>query len=49
MNQKSGSSGEFEGKVALITGGARGIGKSIALALGNRGARLALNDVSESE
>ncbi|MGI0084599.1 MAG: SDR family NAD(P)-dependent oxidoreductase, partial [Nitrososphaerales archaeon] len=49
MNQKSDSGGEFEGKVALITGGARGIGKSIALALGNRGARLALNDVSESE
>ena len=37
---------EFEGRVALITGAAQGIGKGIALALGRSGATLALNDIS---
>jgi len=35
----------FKNKVCLITGSARGIGKAIALALGGRGAKVAISDV----
>ncbi len=36
---------EFDGKVAVVTGGARGIGRAIAAELGSAGASLALVDV----
>jgi NAD(P)-dependent dehydrogenase (short-subunit alcohol dehydrogenase family) len=38
------SAGEFAGKVALVGGGARGVGAAIALALAERGADVALLD-----
>ncbi|HEY1173508.1 MAG TPA: SDR family NAD(P)-dependent oxidoreductase [Verrucomicrobiae bacterium] len=36
------SSGKLNGKIAVITGGSRGLGKAMALALANEGAHLAL-------
>ncbi len=36
---------EVAGKVAVITGGASGVGRSLAFALGRRGAKIALGDV----
>jgi len=38
---------EFEGKVLLVTGAARGIGRAIALKLSSLGAKVAVNDVSK--
>jgi galactitol 2-dehydrogenase len=40
-------SGDFEGKVALVTGGATGIGQAIAGELGARGASVLIADVNE--
>lgn len=40
---------KFSGKVVLITGGTRGIGKSIALEFARKGAILALNYVNDDE
>lgn len=42
---RGGCRGVFEGKVALVTGAANGIGKNTALALGNAGAKVVAADV----
>ena len=42
-------SGTLAGKTALVTGGARGIGRAIATALADNGARVALADLQGAE
>ena len=38
----------FDGRVAVITGAARGLGRAYALLLGSRGARVVVNDTGTS-
>jgi 3-oxoacyl-[acyl-carrier protein] reductase len=40
---------QFEGKVAVVTGGSRGIGRAIALALGQAGARVVVTCTRQRE
>lgn len=40
---------QFEGKTAVVTGSARGLGKAIALKLASQGANIVLNDIPSSE
>jgi 3-oxoacyl-[acyl-carrier protein] reductase len=40
---------ELQGKVALITGAARGLGKAIALELASKGADIIINDIPQME
>lgn len=40
---------QFENRVAVITGGSRGIGKAVATALVEQGAKVVLGDVLEAE
>jgi len=42
-----GSNEDLKGKVAIVTGSARGIGRAIALALADRGADVVISDVLE--
>ena len=44
--KKGGSAPEFNGQVALVTGGASGIGKSIAKMLNSRGAAVVVLDIN---
>ncbi|MFZ8321277.1 SDR family NAD(P)-dependent oxidoreductase, partial [Staphylococcus aureus] len=39
---------KLDGKVALISGSGRGIGRSIALKLASEGARVVINDLDET-
>ena len=38
---------DFKDKVAVITGGASGVGRSLAFALGREGAKVVVGDVDQ--
>jgi NAD(P)-dependent dehydrogenase (short-subunit alcohol dehydrogenase family) len=48
LNTTEKSNFGFDGKVALITGSARGIGKTIATAIGHAGAHVAICDINQA-
>jgi 3-oxoacyl-[acyl-carrier protein] reductase len=45
----SAGNGSLKGRVALVTGSTRGLGREIAMELGRRGARVAMNYVNDRE
>ncbi|QQP97215.1 2,3-dihydro-2,3-dihydroxybenzoate dehydrogenase [Lysobacter enzymogenes] len=49
MNGQGGGAGEFDGRLALVTGAAQGIGAATASRLAQQGARLALCDRDEAQ
>ena len=47
MNNGSGPSGRLDGKVALVSGGASGIGRGVCARLAEEGAKVVLTDIQE--
>lgn len=47
LSRASGASGALAGRIALVTGGGRGLGEALCRALGERGAHVVVADVRE--
>src|SRR5688500_13132745 len=48
LRRSFGMAGRFDGKTAIVTGAAQGIGKAIAARLAGEGARVVVADVNEA-